>query len=97
MNIVYAPRALRDLQSIAEYLNQRSPSGAFNVLAAVKSSIEALAAFPGMGRVVDDAGHRRFPVLRFPYAVFYRISGDELLIVHIRHAARRPLDPAAGL
>ena len=41
MNVVYAPRALRDLQGIAEYLNRRSPSGAFNVLAAVKSSIEA--------------------------------------------------------
>jgi plasmid stabilization system protein ParE len=51
MNIVYAPRALRDLQSIGAYLIERSPSGANNVLAAIKST---------------NAGHRGVPVLRYP-------------------------------
>jgi toxin ParE1/3/4 len=97
MNVVFAPRALRDLEGIAAYLSDRSPSGAIHVLAAIKSSIDALAAFPEIGRIVDDTGHRRFPVLGFPYVVFYRIAESELLILHLRHTSRRPIDPTADL
>jgi toxin ParE1/3/4 len=78
-------------------LLQRSPSGAADVLAAIKSSIEVLEAFPEIGRVVDDAGHRRLPVVRFPYVIFYRSEGNEVLILHIRHTSRRPIDPDADL
>jgi hypothetical protein len=46
-----------------------------------------------MAPPVDRAGHRRLPVLRYPYVVLYRIAADELLILHIRHTARRPLAP----
>jgi plasmid stabilization system protein ParE len=97
MNVVYAPRALRDLTSIGAYLVERNPIGAANVLGAIKSSIDTLSFFPQIGRLVDDAGHRRVPVLRYPYLVFYRIAGDELLILHIRHTSRRPIDPAIEL
>jgi plasmid stabilization system protein ParE len=97
MNIVYAPRALRDLEDIADYLVERNPRGAFNVLAAIKSSIDTLNSLPRVGRSVDGAGRRRVPVLRYPYLIYYRIAGDELLILHIRHTSRRPLDPATEL
>jgi plasmid stabilization system protein ParE len=97
MNVVYAPRALRDLEGIAAYLVERNPAGATNVLGAIKSSIDTLSFFPLIGRLVDDAGHRRVPVLRYPYVIFYRASGDELLILHVRHTSRRPLDPASEL
>jgi toxin ParE1/3/4 len=97
MNVVYAPRALRDLESIATYLVARNPAGAINVLGAIKSSIDTLSFFPQIGRLVDSAGHRRVPVLRYPYLIFYRIAGDELLILHVRHTSRRPIDPATDL
>jgi hypothetical protein len=38
MNVVYAPRALRDLASVAAYLIEHSPSGATATLAAIKCS-----------------------------------------------------------
>jgi addiction module RelE/StbE family toxin len=97
MNVIYAPRALRDLEGIAAYLVERNPASATHVLGAIKSSIDTLSFFPLIGRLVDDAGHRRVPVLRFPYVIFYRVSSDELLILHIRHTSRRPLDPASEL
>jgi toxin ParE1/3/4 len=97
MNVVYAPRALRDLEGIAEYLRARSPPGATNVLAAIKSTADLLGFFARMGRVVDDVGHRRLTVPRYPYFLFYRIADDELLILHIRHTSRRPIDPAHEL
>jgi toxin ParE1/3/4 len=97
MNVVYAPRALRDLERIASYHVERNPAGAINVLGAIKSSIDTLSFFPQIGRLVDNAGHRRVPVLRYPYLIFYRVAGDELLILHIRHTSRRPIDPATEL
>jgi plasmid stabilization system protein ParE len=97
MIAVYAPRALRDLEAIAEYLRKRSPSGAARTMTAIKASIDALVAFPAMCPAIDSAGHRRLPVLRFPYTIFYRIAGDEILILHIRHASRRPIDPERDL
>jgi plasmid stabilization system protein ParE len=96
MNIVYAPRALRDLEDIDAYLVERSSVGAENVLSAIKSTVDALSFFPQIGRLVDDAGHRRVPVLHYPYVILYRISNEELLILHIRHTSRRPIDPATG-
>jgi hypothetical protein len=32
-------------------------------------------------------------VIRYPYRIYYRIAAGEVLILHIRHAARRPLRP----
>lgn len=93
MKIVYAPRALRDLGQIASYLEERSPAGKRSVLAAIKSSVEALKEAPDLGRTVDEAGHRRLIVPRYAYAVFYRAAADEVFILHIRHTARRPVDP----
>jgi toxin ParE1/3/4 len=92
MNVIYAPRAIRDLESIASYLGERSPSGAVNVLSAIRSRIDVLPFYPHIAPPLDDAGHRRLSVVRYPYVIFYRISGDEILILHIRHTSRRPLD-----
>lgn len=97
MNIVYAPRALRDLKNIGAYLTERNPEGAANVLGAIKSSIDTLSFFPQIGRLVDEAGHRRVPVVRYPYLIFYRIDGNELLILHVRHTSRRAIDPTTEL
>jgi toxin ParE1/3/4 len=97
MNVVYAPRALRDLQGIDAYLSERNSVGAVNVLGAIKSSVDTLSFFPQIGRLVDDAGHRRVPVLRYPYVIFYRVTNDDLVIFHIRHTSRRPIDPKTEL
>jgi len=70
MKVVYAPRALRDLDNIVAYLTERNPAAALAVLGAIKSSIDTLSFFSQIGRLVDDAGHRRVPVLRYPYVIF---------------------------
>jgi toxin ParE1/3/4 len=82
MNVIYAPRAIRDLESIASYLGERSPSGAVNVLSAIRSRIDVLPFYPHIAPPLDDAEHRRLSVVRYPYVIFYRIF------------RRRDLDPA---
>lgn len=97
MTVIYAPRALRDLRGIADYLGERSPSGTKRVFAAIKSSIDDLEMFPGLGAAVDEKGHRRLPIVSVPYAIYYRLAGGEVIVLHIRHTSRKPVDPASDL
>lgn len=50
--------------------------------------IATLADFPKIGRPTHITGVSVATVLRYPYLVYYTISGRELRILHIRHAAR---------
>jgi toxin ParE1/3/4 len=97
MNVIYAPRAQRDLKEITAYLSERNPSASRRVLASIKSNIDTLQFFPRIGAAVDKAGHRRLPVVRYPYAIFYRIDDEEIFILHIRHTSRAPIDPEIDL
>ena len=46
-----------------------------------------------MGKLVDVHGTRRISVGRYPYVIFYEISGDDVIVMHIRHTAREPFYP----
>jgi len=41
-------------------------------------------------RVIQKLGVHALWLGRYPYIVYYRVGRDEVAIVHIRHAARRP-------
>ena len=43
-----------------------------------------------MGHTTNIADVRVLFVGRYPHKIFYRLSGNDLEIVHIRHTARRP-------
>jgi len=92
MKVRYSPRATRDLEAIHEYLIERSPWGASNVMAATFAAIEfirrnpeaspAVARFPGMRSTI---------VGRYRFKIFYRVAPEGIVeIVHVRHTSRRP-------
>lgn len=94
MRTTYSPRAALDLAEIGHYLAERSPTGAVAVERRIRTVIELIAQFPASGRIV----HARpdvsvIPLGNYPYRIFYTASGDELIILHIRHSARKPIDP----
>ena len=94
MRIRYAQRALSDRRSISEYLKERSPQGARNVQRSIVQAIRSLAGYPRLGRSTMVAEVRELTVPRYPYKVYYRIDGEEIWILHIRDARRRPwLEP----
>ena len=90
MKIRYTKRAYSDLQQILDYLRTRSPKGAANVLTRFEAALEILAEQPLMGHATDVGNVRVLFVGRYPYKIFYRLSGNDVEIVHIRHTARRP-------
>jgi toxin ParE1/3/4 len=91
MRVRYARRALSDLATIADYLTERSPQGARAVERAIRTTIALIADFPGCGHAVEQRPDVRvIPVTRYPFLVFYTLSDGTVVVLHIRHAARKP-------
>ena len=88
LKVRLARRAIADLNEIRVYLMERNPRGAERVRQRIEQAIATLADFPGIGRPTRLAGVSVATVLRYPYLVYYTVSGRELNILHIRHAAR---------
>lgn len=94
MRATYSPRAVADVIDIAAYLKVRSPAGARAVEQRIHRTVALLAEFPGAGRALQQRPQVRvLPLGRSPYLIFYTLSGEELTVLHIRHAARQPVDP----
>lgn len=94
MNLRYSPRAVGDLADIADYLVARSPAGALSVESSIRKTIDIIVAFPQAGRALEQRPHVRvMPLGRYPYLLFYTVRGDEVVILHIRHGGREPIDP----
>jgi plasmid stabilization system protein ParE len=94
MRVRYTPRARDDLEVIFQFLDQVSPSGARSVKQTLERRIRLLADVPFIAPATDEPGVYELSIVRYPYKVYYRIEGDEVRIVHIRHTSRRP--PAIG-
>jgi toxin ParE1/3/4 len=92
MKLRYSPRALGDLAAISDYLIERSPAGARAVEETIRTTVRMLEQFPSGGRALQQRPDVRVvPTPRFPFLIFYTTGADELVILHIRHAARAPL------
>ncbi len=88
----YTPRALADREAIFAYLHRRSPAGAAQVMAQLGNAIDRLSTEPLGGTPTDIDGVRVIFIRRYPYRLFYRVRGDGLEILHIRHTSRQPGD-----
>lgn len=62
MKLTYSPRALADLDAIADYLKPRSPQGAVRVRANILQTLQTLQRFPGFGRRQMVEGVRKIGV-----------------------------------
>jgi toxin ParE1/3/4 len=90
MRVRYTPRAFADREAIFEYMNHRNPRVARELKAHIDKRIAALSGSIVRHRLVPGLGVHALYVGRYPYIVYYRVGRDEISIVHIRHASRRP-------
>jgi toxin ParE1/3/4 len=90
MRVRYTPEAFADRERIFEYLRDRSPSGARNVMASIRDAVRLLSDQPYSGYRTDDPDVRVKFVIRYPYKIFYRVRSDVVEIAHIRHMSRCP-------
>lgn len=89
MNLVVRPAAAADLEEVfLWYDGQRAGLGDL-FLDAVEQVFRAVLENPRRYRVVHR-DTRRAHVRRFPYSVFYRIVGDDVVVVGCFHGSRNP-------
>jgi toxin ParE1/3/4 len=88
MRLRYTPRSRRDLLAIFEFIDARSPDGAHAVKAAIVKAIRRLGSRPRILRPTDELDVSELNVPDRSYKVYYRSEGEEVWIIHIRHARR---------
>jgi toxin ParE1/3/4 len=87
--VSWSPRALRDVQAVADYIASDSPAYATAVVKKIVSLTRGLAVFPNSGRMVpelQDASIRE--LLAYNYRIIYRVDEKEVVVVAVIHGKR---------
>jgi plasmid stabilization system protein ParE len=92
MKVEYTNRAIADLRKVSADSRAAFGDAVGTALEArIRTVISHIAQHPEAApRVVERPGMRVFPLIRYPYKIFYRVLDDRVRILHIRHTARRP-------
>ncbi len=82
--------ALRQIEDILRFVEARAPAGARAIRARLRDILAILPAHPLAGQATTRPGIRRLTLTPLPYVLFYRATPDEVVVVRVQHAARRP-------
>ena len=84
--IVWTDEAVAHLEAIVEYVEAFNPAAARRLGERLIEVADSLAEFAERGR---DAGRgRREMTTVWPYILRYRVEGDRVIVLRIRHGAR---------
>lgn len=90
MNIKWSDEALRDLQSLYDYIARNNPEAARKTANIIFDAVEAtLPANPQLGRPGRVNGTRELVITNTPYIVPYRIKAGIIQVLRVYHTARR--------
>ena len=92
MHVVWTATALRGLLRTYDYLSGFNPIAAAQVAQSLREAGDSLALFPDRGRHVPGRTMREV-MTAYPYIIRYRVEGDTVFILRVRHASRRPTTP----
>ena len=88
VRVVWTAPALASLEKIRAYIADFSPLAAQRMALRLMSAGMSLSSHPERGRAIGRG--RRELVTVPPYLIRYRIKGDTVEIIAIRHGARAP-------
>ena len=84
--IVWTEEAVEHLEAIVTYVSVYDPAAAERLAGRLIELADSLAEFPDRGRDAGD-GKREMTVV-WPYILRYRVEGESVFILRIRHGAR---------
>lgn len=93
MKLRYTQKAIAELDGILADIEARSPQGALRVQARIQAITKLLLQFPKSGQLTAIPALRRLVATPYPYLIFYQHEIDEIVVVSVRHAARRRSGP----
>lgn len=92
MRVVWTKTALRGVWRAYDYIFEFNPTAAGRMADALIAAGDSLETFPHRGRPVPGTGMREL-VSVSPYIIRYRVERDGVVILRVRHSARRPTNP----
>jgi toxin ParE1/3/4 len=87
------PQAAKDVQSIRAYLlAEAGPKVAERVRNHLLKRMESLRDNPTLGVTTTEPDIRVLPPTRYPYRIYYTTMREAVVVLHVRHSARRDPD-----
>ena len=92
MRVVWTEPALDGISQAYNYIANFNPQAAQHMADALLAAGDSLVTFPHRGRLVRGTTMREL-VSVSPYIIRYEVIVDEVIILRVRHSARRPTNP----
>ena len=93
LKLRFDPQVAIDLGDIRDYLLSKTDTGtAERVRSHLRLRMEKLGHNPRLGIRTNEPDIRVLPPTRYPYRIYYTITTDAVVILHVRHSARRDPD-----
>jgi len=89
MQFIVRPAAAADIDDAFLWYERQRPGLGHDFLTAAQAAIDAIAEHPFRYLIVRR-DTRRALIRRFPYAIYYRIYGDVVVVVACMHGRRSP-------
>ena len=91
MRLRVAPDAEEELTEAAEWYEARRDGLGVELVAVVDGALDAIVTSPLAHPLwKPDRPFRMKVLLQFPYVIFFRCEADEIVVVAIAHARKRP-------
>lgn len=90
MRVRFSAPALAELDAILADLAAKNPLAAQHLERRIRGVVDRIGRFPGAFQEVEERpGVRKVPLVRYPYLMFYKVFGDEAVVLRIIHGARK--------
>ena len=89
-------RAATQIERALDYIEAESPQGANRMRERIQNLFLLLARHPYAGQATDLPGVRRLSASPYPYLIFYRVTGEEVIVQRMRHTSRRLPSPSSA-
>jgi len=94
MVLRWTPRAVSDLEEIADYLLSVHSASWERLIERIERTLQYLLQFPHMGKAGLAPGTREFVLAGTPYILVFRLKGEMLQILSVRDG-RMQLPPVS--
>ncbi len=90
--IIVRPEAEQEVQQAFHWYQEQSEGLGFEFLRAIEACLSGVTRNPFAYAVVKVPNVRRAIVRRFPYALFYLVDDDAIVVIAAFNVKRRPID-----
>lgn len=89
MTVRFSRRAITQIAEAVAHIQRDDPGAASGFAVRMERLASLLSRHPEIGRATDMPGVRVMPTQPYPYLMFYKLAGDGITVLRVRHMARR--------